>query len=294
MRFFKKTVIQSPQSKKNTRPRRTLVSVLFLLSLLCGFYFTFPDTALKQSLTSQFEKYLPARLELDDANLLPILTVSGKQARVYLPYETASILLIDNFTFSPQWLSTITGDPGIKGDLHSAPGQISFHWQKSGELGIQGSDMPFEIPLQTKPAIRIAGTIKTAVIETEAPLKKQTMSSVEISLGDVKLSGLEAISGSPDGLQLGKLTLQATGQGNAFTIKNVQTSGGDLLIKGQGTLILTAAAPIRSRVNFDLTVAAGKSADPTLSSLLELAGKKQSDGSRKLRLSGTLGAPTIR
>jgi type II secretion system protein N len=292
MLFFRKTVSQSPQSNKNTR--RTLGSVLFLLSLLIGFYLTFPDSALKQSLISQFEKHLPARLELDDANLLPILTVSGKQARVYLPDETTPISLIDSFTFSPQWLTTITGDPGIKGDLHSASGQISFHWQKSGELGFRGNEMPFEIPLQTKPPMRVAGTIKTAEIETEAPLKKQTESLLEIALSNVTIRGLEAISGSPDGLQIGNLFLQANGQGNAFTIKNFQTSEGDLLIKGQGTLILSTAAPIRSRINFDLTVTAGKSADPTLSSLLEFAGSKQSDGSRKLRLSGTLASPTIR
>lgn len=142
--------------------------------------------------------------------------------------------------------------------------------------------------------MQISGALKTAMIVTEIPIKKQTESLLEISLGLVTIRGLEAISGNPNGLQLGNLTLQATGQGNAFTIKNIQTSEGDLLITGQGTLILAAADPIRSRINLNLTVSADKSADPTLASLLELAGTKQSDGSRKLRLTGTLANPIIR
>ena len=46
--------------------------------------------------------------------------------------------------------------------------------------------MPFEIPLATRPAMRIAGELKTAVIETEAPITKQTESLLEISLGRVR------------------------------------------------------------------------------------------------------------
>jgi type II secretion system protein N len=292
MRYFKESAARSLQPKKNTQ--RALVCALFLFSLICGFYLAFPDTALKQALIGQLEKQLPVRIELAEAYLRPLLTVTGKQARVTLPSEEASILQIDSFSLSPKWLSTITGDPGIKGVLHSSPGQIYFHWQKSGELGIQGTDINFEIPLATSPAMRIAGELKTAVIETEAPIKKQTESLLEISLGRVTIRGLEAISGNPNGLQLGNLTMQATGQGNAFTIKNIQTSEGDLLIAGQGTLILAAADPIRSRINLNLTVSAGKSADPTLASLLELAGTKQPNGSRKLRLTGTLTKPIIR
>jgi type II secretion system protein N len=292
MRFFKKKAGRSLQPKKNNH--WALGSALFLFSLICGFYLAFPDTALKQTIVRQFEKHLPVRIELAEANLLPLLTVTGKQVSVTLPSEATSILLIDSFSLSPKWLSTISGDPGITGELNSSSGQIAFHWQKSGALEIQGSDMPFEIPLATSPAMRIAGTLKTAVVETEVPIKKQTDSLLEISLGRVTIRGLEAISGNPNGLQLGNLTLQATGQGNAFTIKNIQTSEGDLLITGQGTLILAAADPIRSRINLNLTVSAGKSADPTLASLLELAGTKQPDGSRKLRLTGTLAKPITR
>ena len=292
MHFFKKKAGRSLQHKKNNHWE--LGSALFLFSLLCGFYLAFPSTALKQTIVRQFEKHLPVRIELAEANLLPLLTVTGKQVSVTLPSEATSILLIDSFSLSPKWLSTISGDPGIKGELLSSPGQTSFQWQKSGALEIQGSDMPFEIPLATSPAMRISGALKTAMVVTEIPIKKQTESLLEISLGLVTIRGLEAISGNPNGLQLGNLTLQATGQGNAFTIKNIQTSEGDLLITGQGTLILATSDPIRSRINLNVTVSAGKSADPTLASLLELAGTKQSDGSRKLRLTGTLANPILR
>lgn len=292
MPLFKKSLDQSIQPKKNTY--LALCLCLFLFGLSFGFYLAFPDTVLRQTLIRQFEKHLPVRLELAEANLRPLLTVTGKQANVTLPSQTAPIAQIDSFSLSPKWFNTITGDPGLKGELNSSSGQINFQWQKSGPLGIQGSDMPFEVPLATRPAMRIAGELKTVVIETEAPIQKQTESLLEISLGRVTIRGLEAISGNPNGLQLGNLILQATGQGNSFTVKNIQASDGDLLIAGQGTLILSTADPTRSRINLNLTVTAGKSAEPTLSSLLELAGKKQSDGSRKLRLTGTLANPILR
>ena len=292
MRFIKQKPGRSLQAEKNTH--RVLAGVLFILAFSCGFYLTFPDTLLKQTLINQFEKHFRVQLELTEANLLPLLTLSGKQASIYLPSEAMPFLQIESFSLSPKWLSTITGDPGIKGQLQSSPGHISFHWQKSGELEILGNDMPFEIPLATSPAMRIAGALKTAAIETDVPIKKQTESLLEISLGNVAIRGLGALSGHQNGLKLGSLTLQATGRGNAFTITKFQTIEGDLLIAGQGTLILAAADPIKSRINLNLRVTAGRSADPTLSSLLELAGTKQADGSRKLQLAGTLANPTIR
>ena len=107
MRFIKQKPGRSLQAEKNTH--RVLAGVLFILAFSCGFYLTFPDTLLKQTLINQFEKHFRVQLELTEANLLPLLTVSGKQASISLPSEAMPFLQIESFSLSPKWLSTITG-----------------------------------------------------------------------------------------------------------------------------------------------------------------------------------------
>lgn len=66
------------------------------------------------------------------------------------------------------------------------------------------------------------------------------------------------------------------------------------MISGKGTLMLASSKPQNSRINLNLSVRVDKQVNPTLASLLELVGTQQSDGSRKLRLTGTLAKPVIR
>lgn len=289
---------RSTKSVSASRKSRILQVIagagLFLLGLCCSFYLTFPDELLRQRLVSEFEARLPIQVELEKAALQPLLTLTGEQMDIRLSDRSEVLYQIDSFLLDPGWSSLFTGYPGVDGRLNASSGELSFSWQHSGPLAMTAVDLPFDIPLATSPAMSLSGTISTGAVTSTVPLQSATESEVDINLAQTSVKGLEALTASAAGLRLGELSLQMTGQGTSFNITRLETSGGDLLVSGEGSLMLIAGDPSKSRINLKLSIAAGSEADPTLVGLLELAGTRQPDGSRQLRLTGTLANPIIR
>jgi type II secretion system protein N len=267
---------------------------LFLLGLLCSFYLAFPDAILRQRLVYELETRLPIQVDLAEATLQPLLTLAGKQMTVRLSGQPEALFQLDTFHISPCWSSLLTGDPGLEGQINSSTGELSFSWQQSGPLAITGTTLPFDIPLATIPATRFSGNLSTGEVTTTAPLQSETRSRININLNQVVVKGLEALTGNKAGLRLGELSLKVNGQGTSFSIEQFEISGGDLVVSGTGTLMLAIANPQNSRINLNLSVRAGNQADPTLAGLLELVGTPQANGSRKLRMTGTLARPVIK
>ena len=298
MRFAKRLRKRAANGTPAAREPRSLYRAaglgLFLLGLLCSFYLAFPDAVLRQRLVHEFEARLPIQVDLAEVGLRPLLTLAGKQATISLSRQPGVIFHVESFNIDPKWISLFTGDPGLEGELRSATGELSFGWQRSGPLTLTGTGLPFDIPLKTSPPMRFAGTLAKGEVATTVPLQRATESLVDITLDQITVQGLEALTSNADGFHLGRISLQMTGRGTSFSVEKLEARGGDLEVTGEGTLMLMTANPQNSRLNLNLTVRAGSRADPTLAGLLELAGTKQSDGSRKLRLTGTLAKPVIR
>ena len=293
-RFRRKPTEEAAVARK---PRGLYIATgvsLFLLGLLCSFYLTFPDAFLKQRLVYELETRLPIQVDLAEATLQPLLILSGKQMTVRLSGQPEALFQIDRFYIGPRWSSLITGDPGIEGELNSSTGALAFSWQQSGPLAMDGTALPFDIPLATNPPMRISGNLSTGEVTTTAPLENETRSRIDINLDQVVVKGLEALTANTAGLRLGEISLQITGQGTSFSIEQLEISEGDLLVSGVGTLMLATANPQNSRINLKLSVSASSQADPTLAGLLELVGTPQANGSRKLLMTGTLARPIFR
>lgn len=267
---------------------------LFLLGLLCSFYLAFPDTLLRQRLVYELETRLPIQVDLTEATLQPLLTLAGKQMTISLSGQPETLFQIDTFHVGPSWIKLLTGDPGFKGEINSSTGELSFSWQQSGPLAVTGTTLPFDIPLATIPATRFSGNLNTGEVTTTAPLQNETRSQIDINLDQVVVKGLEALTGNTAGLRLGELSLKVNGQGTSFSIEQLELSGGDLVVSGTGTLMLAVANPQNSRINLNLSIRADKQANPTLAGLLELVGTPQANGSRKLRMTGTLARPVVK
>ncbi len=266
----------------------------FLLGLFCSVYWTFPGEILRQRLVHELEARLPLKVTLAEADLRPLLTVTGKQLSVGLPDQPGTLFQVDTFQVDPHWTSLFTGELGVEGDLSVLAGELSFRWQRSGPLELSGQKLSLDLPLATSPATRFSGILTTGRVTTAAPLQKTTESRIDLTFEQVAVQGLEDLVSNAAGLRLGTISLQMTGQGTAFSIARLEMTGGDLELSAEGTLMLATAKPQNSRINLNLSVRAGKQADPILVSLLELAGTPQSDGSRKLRLTGTLDKPVFR
>lgn len=267
---------------------------IFLICLLLSFYMTFPDQILRQRLVHELESRSPIRADLKEATLQPIMTVVGQGLSVRMPGQQQTLFQVDNFSVGPQWLKLLSGDPGLTGEIGVSAGELSFSWQASGQLAASARSLPLDIPLATNPATRFSGELESAEIITSAPLQDVTESRFDLDFNQVSLKGLEALTANADGLLLGKVSLQISGQGNSFSVTRLETSGGDLVASGSGTLMLVSANPQHSRINLNLSVRAGNQADPTLTSLLQLVGSQQADGRRKIRLTGTLAKPVAR
>jgi type II secretion system protein N len=298
MRFIKRFRFRASGETPTSRNPRYLFGAaglgVFLLGLLGGFYLAFPDTALRQRLAHEIEVRFPVRLDLAEAGLQPLLTLSGKKGVIRYPDRPESIFSIDRFSFSPFWTGIFTGDPGVKGKLLTAGGELALRWQRSGPLTMAATGIPVNIPLSASPVLGFAGILSTGQVTSAAPLQKTTKSIVDIAIEKAALQGLEALSGDAAGLRLGTLSLRMVGQGTAFTIERLEASGGDVVLSGNGTFMLAVANPRNSRINLTLSIRAGSQQDPTMANFLEFAGTPLPDGSRKLLLTGTLASPVIR
>ncbi|MCX5877399.1 MAG: hypothetical protein NT087_14130 [Deltaproteobacteria bacterium] len=249
---------------------------LFLLGLLCGVYLAFPKEVLRQRLVYELEAGFPIRVDLAEAGLRPLLTLTGEKGSIRYLDRPETIANIERFRFSPFWTGIFTGDPG------------------SGTLAMSATTLPFNIPLSTISGIRFAGILTTGQVTSAAPLQKASRSLIDIRCEQVVLQGLEALTRDAAGLRLGKMSLRMTGEGTVFTIDRLEATGGDVVVSGKGTLMLMMENLQNSNINLKLSVRAGNQEDPTLANFIQLAGTPLSDGSRNLHLTGTLANPVIR
>lgn len=270
-----------------------LVAALFLSSLLAGFYASFPHSVLRQRLIAGIEQQLPIQISVDDLRLLPPMNLRGSRAELSFTDMPGYRLDLESLRIGPWWASLFSADPGLTGRAEVAGGTISLQMRKSGRLvaGISGATL--ELPLSTTPPLFLAGKVTSARLESTVPLPQTGESRLTVEAEQLVLRGLTLAASAEGGLPLGRLQLQAIGQGRSFRIERFETAGGALEVTATGTLLL-AAELSGSRLNLNLVVRAGSAAGDDLVSLLELAGPRQTDGSYRVRLTGTLANPVIK
>lgn len=270
-----------------------LAAGLFLCSLLAGFYASFPTGALQQRLIAGIQQQLPVQVAVDDLRLLPPMNLRSSRAELSFAGMPAYRLDLQALQVGPWWASLFSTDPGLAGRADVAGGTVSLQMRKSGRLVGSISDASLVFPLPRAPSLQLAGRVTSARLESTVPLQQDDESRLTLEAEQLVLRGLTLAASDEGGLPLGRLHLQAIGQGRSFRIERFETAGGALEVTATGTLLL-AAELSGSRLNLNLVVRAGSAAGDDLASLLELAGPRQADGSYRLRLAGTLANPVIR
>jgi len=106
-------------------------------------------------------------------------------------------------------------------------------------------------------------------------------------MSTLDLSGLQNIGSTRDLLSIGQLQSSAQITGQLIKINNLNTSGSDLLLNGNGTLRL-GSSPVNSRLNLNLNITPQTSLDPLLKDMLSMVKKPRNDGSYHLRIAGKL------
>ncbi len=289
---------KAPVAGKRHAPRRQWKGLwllagigLFVVGLLAGLYLFFPAEVLKQRIIQESEARTGAQLEIEQLALYPLLSFDFERLKVNvtglpLPLE------IDELKIAPLW-SSLLSDPGARLQARLMNGTLAGVVQKSGALSVGATGLRFDLPLQEPLPCNITGTVSEAQLDTATRLDRETKTSFNLRLSDVMIIGLASLDPDNKGIPLGEIILQGDGQGRSMQVKSLTAKGGVLDLGGEGTLLVgrTAAA---SRVGITLLVSPGTTPNPTITSMLQLAGEADAEGRYTLRISGTLTKPVLK
>ncbi len=290
---FRKRGTRQGASRLNLRVVKfLLVSVaLLLVSFALAFYLFFPAKALQERIEQEFAVQTGADLRIGTLSLLfpagvqaERLVVTGIPARDRL--DVASLAL------TPAWRTLTGSDPGVHFSSRFQGGVVQGSALKSGALQARASRIAFDESLMPGSALRISGTLEEGSYSGRAQVRPDTETRLNLVLQRVALTGLEGLGASQQSASLGTITLGVTGRGNALRIETLTAEGGALEASGSGSIVL-ANPTERSRINLTLTLRPGADFDPNLRDLLTLFAQPAGDGSLRLRLTGTLGAPVL-
>ena len=266
-------------------------SSLFLLGLIVGIYLFFPADALKQRITQELNARTGTEVQIEQVTLYPLLSLSADQIKIGIT-DLPNPVEIEQLNIAPQWLTLLSSNPGMQLQSRLMSGTLTGEILKSGEIRATATGLHFDLPLQNPMAMNISGILDQATLDATTRLDPKTNPHIALQLSKVSITGLEIFKEDSPGIALGEIILEVEGQGRALNIKTLSAKGGDFDINGEGTLLIgrTSAA---SRIKLELQVRPGPNAEPSIASLLELAGKPGTSGYYSLKLSGSLTKPVL-
>jgi len=265
---------------------------LLLLGLLAGVYLFFPAATLKQRVIQEVETRTGAGLQIEQLSLYPPLSLDARGITLDLK-GLPQPLLIQGLSLSPQWSTLLTGNPGLQLQGHLMNGTITAGVLKSGAINAVAAGLHFDLPLQKPLPLTINGTLDDATVAGSTRLDQGTVTSMTLQLSEVSIHGLELLGADSRGIVLGEISLETEGLGRAMKVKTLSARGGDFIVNGDGTLFIGRTAAT-SRIKLALQVRPGANLDPSIASLLELAGQADGEGVHHLQLTGTLAKPLLK
>ena len=264
---------------------------LFVVGLLTSLYLFFPAEAQKERIIQEAEARSGVRLDIEQLALYPLLTFDFDRLKI-VTAELPQPVVVDELKIAPLW-SSLLSDPGVQVQASAMNGTLAGIVQKSGALNAEAAGLRFDLPLQEPLPCNLTATLSDAKLDTNTGLAPTTKTSVSLRLNDVMITGLASLDADNKGIPLGEITIQAEGKGRNLQIKTLTAKGGVLDVGGEGTLLL-GRTPAASRIRLTLQVSPGPNTNPTITSMLQLAGEADTDGRYTLRLSGTLAKPVLK
>jgi len=293
-RFLKLRVRDNPRTLGDRRRSgRTLLvgTCLFLLGLTVGIYLFFPTEALQQRIIQEIKARTGTDVQIEQVSLYPPLSLCARLFNVVTTVLPVP-LKIDQLRVSPKWSTLLSSDPGVQFQAQLMNGDATAEILKSGVINATATGLRFELPLQKPMIMTISGNLGQATVNAATRLAPETKTQLSLQLSDVRISHLDFFKEDSPGVALGAIFIEGKGQGRAMKINALSVTGGDFNINGEGTLLIGRTSAT-SRMNLSLNIKPAGSALPALVSLLELTAPPDANGDHRLRLTGTLAAPTI-
>lgn len=270
-----------------------LMPLLLICAALISFYLAFPSRTLQTRLQLELAQNLGLQSSLSPPQLLfpPGLACSRLDLTLPTPYDRT--LPLRQVRVAPLWLSLLSDAPGLRFRAELNGGTLNGTARRDGQTTLVADQVIVQEALQLNGGPVIQGVLQNSRFDGLLPLQAPGQKKLALTLDKVRLSGLESYGLTGDNLDLGRLVVQADGEGKTLRLQQLSLQGGAIEGSGQGTMLL-GATPAATRLNLTLELRPGPGLDPTLRDLLNLVGSDGPNGTRKLRLSGSLQQPTLR
>ena len=291
--------IRRPQREKTAAPAgmgglRLLLAAIAcaLVCAIASFYFFFPTAALKNRIEQEVDSRTAAQVSIGRLALLfpPGLRGSAVTVTAPIPHPPFHIKAL---SLEPLWSSLFGGNPGFYYQAHLQGGSLEGTLRRDGSMQAEAAGIRFREPLAPRSDLRVAGTLRQGSFQGALPLRPGTRTRLQLTVGQLQLSGLKVVGAASDTLDLGTLRLTATGKGDALRVDQLNLTGGKVQLSGEGTLLLYRTMN-RSRLNLNLVLRPLPGLDKNLADMLNLLGNPGGDGSYHLHLTGTLARPRLR
>ncbi|MCK5069180.1 MAG: type II secretion system protein GspN [Desulfocapsa sp.] len=257
--------------------------ILFIFGLVAGIFFSFPEMKVKQKIISAIETQ--GHVIVDQGEItMGFLTIKGSDFLIRPENPLWPTISIDSFSITPQWLTLLSKNPGVRLDMQLFGGKLWADIFRDGTLIAAASQLNLGLLLPKEQAIKVSGQLEKMTLASVVPLGKTSESLVTLTLKSVNVTGNSDL---PLSLNLGDVAINGTGRGRSFKIMTLRADKGDLQINGNGSLLLGRDLA-STQVNMKIEMRPEAQIDPMLVDLLTLGSRQTPNGGYELKLSGTL------
>ncbi len=269
-----------------------IAPLLLLIAALMSFYWAFPSHTLKARLQIELTQSFGLQAQLSPPRLLFPFSLACSQVDLTLAEPTNRSIPFRKVRVSPIWFSLLSNAPGLRFSASLNDGTLTGTFRRNGQTTLFANQVTLQEKLQNGGGTSIQGVLQNSNFSGRLPLQQPGEKNLNLALNQVRLSGLKAYGVAGGSLDLGRLILQAEGQGKTLRLKQLSLQGGALEGQGQGAIMI-GSSPADSRLNLTLELRPGSGLDPILGELLSLIGNSTPEGGRRLRLSGNLSQPIL-
>lgn len=279
-------------AKRKTFISRLLSHPLFLCgaSFLLCFLLSLLVFLPLDPLARQLEKAaLEQRLQLEIGHISTRLPPGIKLDQLVLgsPQLADHSLKIDQIALQPRWLSLFSQNPALHYQLKAYEGSGQGQVARNGQVRLQLNDLRLRESLQPQLPLELSFLLTSANFAGQLPFAGQNTGSLQFTIDELQVSGMQKLGSGADLLKLGQAQLTAESVGPLVRITTLNIDGPSLRLSGTGSLRL-GRTPAGSSLNLGLTLTPQAGLDPLLKDLLSIMKKPQRDGSYRLNIGGTL------
>ncbi|WP_320056074.1 type II secretion system protein GspN [Desulfuromonas thiophila] len=271
---------------------------LTLLSCLAGFWLLFPTQALERRLNLEINRALkplvppgfPLEVRLEGVGRPGLLRLNARHLQVHLP---ANQLQLDRLQLRLPLTALLTGKPRLllRGQLFGGPLQLQA--RPDGNISLQASAMQAVVQLPALPQLRLEVQLDNLHLQGQLQGQLLRTRQLNLTLTQLRLSGLEPLGGPAVPLELGRWQLNGQGSDSDTLQLQLDNPAGPLRLNGNARIQLTDN-PQRSRLAGELQFGPLSDELAFARPLLSLLGQPASDGRYRLHLGGTLARPQLR